>query len=292
MNKRKEASIFFREKQQEYMLEEILDIRNVRHALKQVTSNKGASGVDGMSVRELNTYIENHYQTFKLDILESRYKPQAVRKVEIPKPGGGVRMLGIPTVLDRLVQQCISQRLSQLWEPEFHECSYGFRPNRNAHQAVGKAKDYINEGYCKVVELDLEKFFDKVNHDYLMSLLAKRIADKPLLKLVRAYLTSGIMEGGATSPRTEGTPQGSPLSPLLSNILLHELDKELDKRGLRFVRYADDCSIYTKSVKAAERVLASITTFIEVKLHLKVNTTKSQVSHASASTLLGYSFYT
>lgn len=273
------------------MLEEILDIRNVRYALKQVTSNKGASGVDGMSLLELNTFIDNDYQSFRLDILEGRYKPQLVRKVEIPKPGGGKRMLGIPTVLDRLIQQSIYQRLSQIWEPKFHECSYGFRPNRNAHQAVTKAQEYLNEGYTKVVELDLEKFFDKVNHDYLMSLLAKQIEDKSLLKLLRAYLTSGIMEDGVSSPRTEGTPQGSPLSPLLSNILLHELDKELDKRSLRFVRYADDCSIYTKSTKAAERVMQSITIFIEVKLHLKVNTEKSKISHPTDSTLLGYSFY-
>jgi group II intron reverse transcriptase/maturase len=272
------------------MLEEILDIRNVRYALRQVTSNKGASGVDGMSIGELNTYIAKHYQTFRLDILEGRYRPQAVRKVEIPKLGGGKRMLGIPTVLDRLIQQSICQSLTQIWEPEFHECSYGFRPNRNAHQGVTKAQEYLNEGYIKVVELDLEKFFDKVNHDYLLSLLAKRIEDKRLLKLLRAYLTSGIMEGGVSSPRTEGTPQGSPLSPLLSNIILNELDKELDKRGLRFVRYADDCSIYTKSQKAAERVMSGITRFIEVKLHLKVNKAKSKISQPSSSTLLGYSF--
>ncbi len=274
------------------MLEEVLDIRNVKYALKQVTSNKGASGVDGMSLKELNDYINDHYQTFRLDILEGKYKPQPVRRVEIPKPGGGKRLLGIPTVIDRLIQQSISQRLTAIWEPEFHSWSYGFRPNRNAHQAVTQAQKFLEEGYTKVVELDLEKFFDKVNHDYLMSLLAKRIEDKRLLKLLRAYLTSGIMEGGITSPRTEGTPQGSPLSPLLSNIILNELDKELDKRGLRFVRYADDCSIYTKSQKSAERVMTSITTFIEVKLHLKVNKEKSKVSYPTSSTLLGYSFYT
>jgi RNA-directed DNA polymerase len=273
------------------MLEEILDIHNVRKALNQVVGNKGASGVDGMTVQELRIYLDTHYQTLRTEILEGKYKLQAVRKVEIPKPGGGKRMLGIPTVLDRLVQQSISQRMARIWEPEFDECSYGFRPKKNAHQAVLQAQNYLNEGNKFVVELDLEKFFDKVNHDYLMSLLAKRIEDKRLLKLLRACLTAGIMEGGVMSARTEGTPQGSPLSPLLSNILLHELDKELRTRGHKFIRYADDCSIYVKSQKSAERILERVSKFIEKKLHLKVNLEKSKISTPSQSTLLGFSFY-
>ncbi|MFM2385246.1 MAG: hypothetical protein RL660_3 [Bacteroidota bacterium] len=274
------------------MLEEILDRRNVNRALDQVVSNKGASGIDNMSVTELRTYVSANYASLCSSILAGTYKPQAVRKVEIPKPNGGTRILGIPTVLDRLIQQCISQRLMMMWEPKFHDCSFGFRPNRNAHQAVQKAKSYIEIGHTYIVELDLEHFFDKVNHDYLMSLLAKSIEDKRLLKLLRAYLTVGILEGGLTSPRSEGTPQGSPLSPLLSNIILHELDTELTKRGLPFVRYADDCSIYTKSAKAAERVMESVSKFIEKKLHLKVNQAKSKISKPHESYLLGFSFYT
>jgi RNA-directed DNA polymerase len=274
------------------MLEEILDRRNVNRALEHVVSNKGSGGIDNMHVDELGSYVSANYTSICASILSGSYKPQAVRKVEIPKPNGGTRMLGIPTVLDRLIQQCISQRLMIMWEPKFHDCSFGFRPNRSAHQAVHKAKSYIDEGFTYIVEFDLEKFFDKVNHDYLMSLLAKSITDKRLLKLLRAYLTAGIMEGGVVSVRTEGTPQGSPLSPLLSNIILHELDVELSKRGLNFVRYADDFSIYTKSAKAAERVMASVSTFIEKRLHLRVNTEKSKVSRPSQSYLLGFSFYT
>ncbi len=273
------------------MLEEILDIRNVTKALKQVTSNKGAGGIDGMQVGGLPDYLNANWQALRASILEGKYKPQAVRKVEIPKPQGGMRMLGIPTVIDRLLQQAIAQWLSPKYEEEFSRYSYGFREKRNAHQAVLQAQEYLNEGYERVIELDLEKFFDKVHHDRLMSTLAKKITDKRTLKLIRNYLTSGIMEGGVASPRTEGTPQGSPLSPLLSNIVLDELDKELLTRSHRFVRYADDCSIYVKSEKSAQRVMESITEYIEIKLKLKVNRTKSKVSRPHESTLLGFSFY-
>lgn len=273
------------------MLEEILDIRNVQKAFRQVTANKGAGGIDGMQTDELRDYLNTHWQTLRADILKGNYKPQPVRKVEIPKPQGGTRMLGIPTVIDRLLQQAIAQWLGPKNEVDFSNYSYGFRPGRNAHQAVLQAQTYLNEGYEQVIELDLEKFFDKVNHDKLMGLLAKQITDKRILKLIRSYLTSGIMEGGLASPRSEGTPQGSPLSPLLSNIVLHELDKELEARGHRYVRYADDCSIYVKSEKSAQRVMETITDYIESKLKLKVNRTKSKVSRPNESTLLGFSFY-
>jgi RNA-directed DNA polymerase len=273
------------------MLEEILDIRNIEEALKQVTANKGAGGIDGMQTDELRDYLNVHWQMLKVSVLEGNYKPQPVRKVEIPKPQGGTRMLGIPTVIDRLFQQAIAQWLSTKYEGEFSNYSYGFREGRSAHQAVLQAQEYVNEGYEWVIELDLEKFFDKVHHDRLMSTLAKKLTDKRILKLIRSYLTSGIMEGGVCSPRTEGSPQGSPLSPLLSNIVLDELDKELLARGHRFVRYADDCSIYVKSEKSAQRVMESITEYIEKKLKLKVNRTKSKVSRPQESMLLGFSFY-
>jgi RNA-directed DNA polymerase len=224
------------------MLEEILDIRNVQKAFKQVTANKGAGGIDGMQTDELRDYLNTNWQTLKKDILEGNYCPQAVRKVEISKEQGGTRMLGIPTVIDRLLQQATAQWLSPRYEEEFSDYSYGFREKHNAHQAVIQAQLNLNEGYEWVVELDLEKFFDRVNHDKLMGLLAKKITDKRTLKLLRSYLNSGIMEDGVVIPRTEGTPQGSPLSPLMSNIVLDELDKELQARGHRYVRYADDCA--------------------------------------------------
>jgi len=273
------------------MLEEILAIRNVQKACRQVTANKGAGGVDGMQTDELRDYLSSNWQTLRNNVLEGNYKPQAVRKVEIPKPQGGTRMLGIPTVTDRLLQQAIAQWLSPKYEEEFSDYSYGFREGRNAHQAVRQAQTNLNEGFEWVIELDLEKFFDRVNHDKLMGLLVKKITDNGTLKLIRSYLTSGIMEDGVSSPRTEGTPQGSPLSPLLSNIVLHELDKELQARGHRFVRYADDCSIYVRSEKSAGRVMETVTGYIEGKLKLKVNRSKSKVSRPSESTLLGFSFY-
>jgi RNA-directed DNA polymerase len=273
------------------MLEEILDIRNVQKALKQVTANKGAGGIDGMQTDELRDYLNTNWQTFRTSILEGNYRPQSVRMVSIPKPQGGSRELGIPTVLDRLIQQSIAQWLSFKCEPDFSNYSYGFREGRSAHHAVMQANQYLNEGYDWVIELDLEKFFDKVNHDKLMGLLFKKVADKRTLTLIRSYLNSGIMENGLVRPRTEGTPQGSPLSPLLSNIVLNELDKALSIRGHRFVRYADDCSIYVGSEKSAHRVMETIITFIETRLKLKVNRTKSKVSRPNDSTLLGFSFY-
>lgn len=273
------------------MLEEILNVQNIYKSLARVTSNKGAAGIDNMQTDELRHSIATHWDELKASITTGSYSPSPVKKVEIPKAGGGKRMLGIPTVTDRLIQQAISQWLSPKYEGEFSDYSYGFRPNRNAHQAVRQAQKFLNAGKTWVVEIDLEKFFDKVNHDKLMSLLERKIDDKRTLRLLRQYLKSGIMEGGTVSPRVEGTPQGSPLSPLLSNIILNELDKELQQRGHSFVRYADDCSIYVKSEKAAKRTEASITQYIEQKLKLKVNKEKTKVSRPMGSMLLGFSFY-
>ena len=273
------------------MLEEILDRRNLEKALKAVISNKGSGGVDGMQTDELRDYLTHHYQVLKQEILDGTYQPSPVQKVVIPKAQGGTRMLGIPTVRDRLLQQGIAQWLSPKCEEYFSKNSYGFRPNRTAHQAVLQAQQYLQSGKTKVEELDLEKFFDTVNHDRLMSTLGRMISDSETLHLIRRYLRAGIMEEGTVSQRREGTPQGSPLSPLLSNIVLDELDKELEQRGLSYVRYADDCSIYVSSKKAAERVRLSITSYIETKLKLKVNAAKTKVSHPSQSTLLGFSFY-
>lgn len=273
------------------MLEEVLDFRNVQKAMKHVISNHGAGGIDGMQTDELRVYLEANWSLLKQSILEGSYRPAPVRKVEIPKQQGGMRMLGIPTVLDRLFQQSIAQWLIPKYEPDFSAYSYGFREGCNAHQAVLQAKKYLDEGKEWIIELDLENFFDTVNHDKLMGLLYKRITDKRTLKLIRSYLNSGIMEGGLVSQRIEGTPQGSPLSPLLSNILLDELDKELQEREHSFVRYADDCSIYVKSEKSAHRVLESITKYIEEKLKLKVNREKTKISQPYQSTLLGFSFY-
>jgi len=273
------------------MLEEILERRNLEKALVQVISNKGSGGVDGMQTDELRDYLNGHYQVLKSEILQGIYKPLPVRKVEIPKPLGGTRMLGIPTVKDRLIQQAIAQWLSPKYEKHFSRNSYGFRPNCNAHQAVLQAQAFLQEGKIYVIEIDLEKFFDKVSHDRLMATLSKVVSDKLTLKLIRSYLTSGMMENGMVSQRIEGTPQGSPLSPLLSNIVLDELDKELEKRGHSYVRYADDCSIYVGSEKAALRVQSGITKYIEEKLKLKVNREKTKVSDPTYSVLLGFSFY-
>lgn len=270
------------------ILESIVDYVNLDKAYQQVRSNQGSSGVDGMEVEDLRYWLGTNIKELQRAILEEQYRPGAVRKVEIPKPNGGTRMLGIPTVKDRLVQQAIYQEMNRYYEPHFSENSYGFRPGRNAHQAILQASRYIVAGKEWVVDIDLEKFFDTINHDRLMQRLSKGIGDKRLLHLINAYLHTGIMADGLVEQRISGTPQGSPLSPLLSNIVLDELDKELEKRGLSFCRYADDCNIFVGSRKAGERVLASLTDFIEKKLKLKVNRDKSGVRHCSDVKFLGY----
>jgi Retron-type reverse transcriptase len=272
------------------MLEEILDRRNIEKALVQVERNKGAAGIDDMASEDLRGYIASNWQSLRKEILESSYSPRPVKRVEIPKTNGGRRKLGIPTVIDRMLQQAIAQWLQPKYEDMFSERSYGFRPGRSAHQAVVQAERYLQEQRTWVIEVDLENFFDKVNHDRLMSQLSKQVSDKRTLKLIRSYLTSGIMEGGVISPRSEGTPQGSPLSPLLSNIVLDELDKELEKRGHRFVRYADDISVYVGSRAAADRVKESIVGFMEKKLRLSINREKTKVVRPEESVLLGFSF--
>lgn len=274
------------------LMDMILERENLIRAWKRVCDNKGAPGVDGMKIEQLWDYLKGHWPTIKQDLLNATYKPQPVRRVEIPKPdGGGVRLLGIPTVLDRLIQQAISQVLSRIWEPFFSEYSYGFRPGRTAHQAVMQGKRYMANGYTYVVDMDLSKFFDRVNHDRLMSRLAGRIEDKRVLKLIRGYLRCGVMIAGVSVRSEEGTPQGGPLSPLLSNIVLDELDKELEERGHRFVRYADDFMIYCKSKRAAERVKQSITKFLSAKLKLLVNQDKSAVSRPWLRKFLGFTYF-
>ena len=273
------------------MLETILDRRNLEKALRQVISNGGSAGIDGMQTDELRDYLNTSYQALRQSILSGEYKPLPVKSVSIPKPNGGTRQLGIPCVKDRLIQQAISQWLSQFYEPTFSTSSYGFRPGRSAHQAVLAGLNHLNEGRIWIVELDLANFFDRVNHDRLISVLSNQVKDKRTLRLIRQYLNSGILIEGVVSQRTEGTPQGSPLSPLLSNIILDELDKELEERGLNYVRYADDISIYVKSNKSAHRVLHSVSRFIEEHLQLKVNKEKSCVNQPWQSHLLGFSFY-
>ncbi|MEK7755616.1 MAG: group II intron reverse transcriptase/maturase [Planctomycetota bacterium] len=270
------------------MMEAICNPENMSRAYGQVLANKGAGGVDGMTVQQLRDYLKAHWPDIREQLLGGAYKPRPVRRVEIPKPDGGVRTLGIPTVLDRLIQQAILQVLTPLWEPTFSTHSYGFRPKRSAHQAVAAAQAYIAEGRTWVVDLDLEKFFDRVNHDRLMARLAWRVGDKRLLRLIRAYLNAGVMEDGLVSPTTEGTPQGGPLSPLLSNIVLDELDRELEHRGHAFVRYADDCNIYVRSEKAGQRVMKSVSDFITRRLQLKVNESKSAVDRPSRRKFLGF----
>ena len=272
------------------MLNQILARPNMIQALKRVEANKGSQGVDMMPVQTLRQHILENWESIKAQILAGTYEPQPVLRVEIPKPDGGVRLLGIPTVTDRLIQQAISQILSKEYDQTFSDNSYGFRPKRSAHDAIRKAKGYMKEGYRWVVDMDLEKFFDKVNHDRLMATLAKRIHDKSLLKLIRKFLQSGVMINGVVSSTGEGTPQGGPLSPLLSNIVLDELDKELEKRGHKFVRYADDCNIYVKSKRAGERTIASVQRFVEGTLRLKVNESKSAVDRPWNRKFLGFSF--
>lgn len=271
-------------------MKQVLSRENLLRALKQVEKNKGSHGTDGMSVKDLRRHLVEHWDAIRHALEEGTYEPCPVRRVEIPKPNGGVRLLGIPTVTDRFIQQAIAQVLTPIFDPSFSEHSYGFRPGRRGHDAVKKAKQYIQEGYTWVVDIDLEKFFDRVNHDKLMGILAKRIPDKILLKLIRKYLQAGVMINGVVMETQEGTPQGGPLSPLLSNILLDELDKELEKRGHKFVRYADDCNIYVRTKKAGERVMKSITAFIEKELRLKVNETKSAVDRPWRRKFLGFSF--
>lgn len=273
------------------LLEEVLERNNMLLALKRVISNKGSHGVDGMKIDELREHIKKHWDTIKAKILESKYNPSPVRRVEIPKVDGGVRLLGIPTVQDRLIQQAIAQVLSRIYEPLFSNNSFGFRPRRGAKDAVTKSKQYINEGNRWVIDMDLEKFFDKVNHDILMGKLEKKIKDKRLLSLIRKYLKSGILINGVSVTSAEGTPQGGPLSPLLANIMLDELDKELEKRGHKFCRYADDNNVYVKSKRAGIRVMESMIKLIENKLKLKVNKDKSAVDFVSKRNFLGFSFY-
>ena len=268
----------------------VVERANMWQALRQVERNRGGAGIDGMTVEELRPWLGKHWPMIRSKLLAGSYQPHAVRRVAIPKPGGkGERILGIPTVLDRLIQQAIAQVLTPIFDPHFSEFSYGFRPSRSAVQAVCKARDHQHQGKRWVVDVDLEKFFDQVNHDLLLARVRRRVQDPVLLKLIGRYLRAGMMGDGVESPRTQGTPQGGPLSPLLSNILLDDFDKELEKRGHHFVRYADDCNIYVSSEKAGHRVLASITAWLEKRLRLKVNTTKSAVARPWTRTFLGYS---
>jgi RNA-directed DNA polymerase len=273
------------------IMEEVCERDNLREAFQRVKSNKGSAGVDGMTIDDLSAYLKEHWPVIREQLLSGTYEPKPVRRVEIPKPdGGGVRKLGIPTVLDRFVQQAVMQVLQRQWDPTFSQHSYGFRPGRSAHQAVAQAQQYIVAGYGWVVDLDLEKFFDRVNHDKLMGQIANRVEDKRLLKLIRAFLNAGVMENGLVSPSVEGTPQGGPLSPLLSNLVLDELDRELERRGHRFVRYADDSNIYVRSERAGQRVMETITHFITHRLKLKVNESKSAVARPQERKFLGFSF--
>jgi RNA-directed DNA polymerase len=272
------------------LMEEVCERGNLREALKRVQANQGSPGIDGMTVGKLGEHLKEHWPAIREQLLSGTYKPHPVKRVEIPKPDGGVRKLGIPTVLDRFIQQAVAQVLQKQWDPTFSEHSYGFRPQRSAHQGVAQAQRYIAEGRTWVVDLDLEKFFDRVNHDKLMGQVAKRVADKRLLKLIRAFLNAGVMEDGLVSPSVEGTPQGGPLSPLLSNLVLDELDRELEARGHSFVRYADDCNIYVRSERAGQRVMESIQRFITHRLKLQVNQAKSAVARPQERKFLGFSF--
>jgi RNA-directed DNA polymerase len=272
------------------LMEVIVERDNLKKALAHVRRNKGAAGIDGMSLDALAPHLKEHWPAIRTQLLEGTYKPQPVRRVEIPKASGGTRSLGIPTVLDRFIQQAALQVLQAEWDPTFSEHSFGFRPKRSAHQAVVRAQELIASGHDIVVDIDLEKFFDRVNHDILMGLVAKRVADKRVLKLIRGFLTAGALIDGLVSPTEEGTPQGGPLSPLLSNLMLDVLDKELEMRGHNFVRYADDCNIYVRSQRAGERAMASIEKFLTKRLKLKVNKAKSAVARPVKRKFLGFSF--
>jgi RNA-directed DNA polymerase len=271
------------------VMDEVCDRENLKRALQRVKSNKGSAGVDGMSTAELPGYLKEHWPAIRDQLLRGTYRPQPVRRVEIPKPDGGTRALGIPTVLDRFIQQAVLQVLQRRWDPTFSDHSFGFRPGRSAHQAVARAQGYIAAGHRWVVDLDLEKFFDRVNHDQLMGRVAERVVDPRLRRLLRAYLNAGVMAQGLVSPSDEGTPQGGPLSPLLSNLVLDVLDRELERRGHRFVRYADDCNIYVRSQRAGQRVMESVTGFITSRLKLTVNSAKSAVARPAARKFLGFS---
>src|SRR6266702_3661488 len=283
----------------EQLMEEVCDRGNLERAWKRVRSNKGGPGVDGMTIEEAKGYLREHWPDIRSQLLNGTYQPQPVKRVEIPKPEGGVRKLGVPCVVDRLIQQALLQVLQERWDSTFSPHSYGFRPGRSAHQAVAQAQQYIAEGYSVVVDLDLEKFFDRVNHDSLMARVAARVSDKRVLKLIRAFLNAGVMEDGLVRPVDEGTPQGGPLSPILSNLVLDDLDKELARRGHRFCRYADDCNIYVRSRRAGglqptgltrgERVMASVSRFLTQKLRLKVNEAKSAVAQPEERKFLGFS---
>ena len=273
------------------LLEDVLERDNMLKAMYRVIRNKGSHGIDGMKTDELREHVKRTWTTVKSKLLEGKYNPSPVRRIEIPKPDGGIRLLGIPTVQDRMIQQAIAQVLSEIYEPTFSESSFGFRPNRGAKNAIKQSETYINQGYRWVVDMDLEKFFDKVNHDILMGKLEKKIKDRRLLKLIRKYLESGVLVNGIKVSSEEGTPQGGPLSPLLANIMLDGIDKELEKRGHKFCRYADDCNIYVKSKKAGIRVMDSVTKLIENNLKLKVNKNKSAVDLVTNRKFLGFSFY-
>jgi RNA-directed DNA polymerase len=270
-------------------MEKVCSRENLETAWKRVRSNKGGPGVDGMTIDDAKAHLREHWPSIRSRLLEGTYQPQPVKRVEIPKPEGGVRKLGVPCVVDRLIQQALLQVLQEQWDPTFSEHSYGFRPGCSAHQAVAQAQRYVADGYSYVVDIDLEKFFDRVNHDGLMARVATRVSDKRVLKLIRAFLNAGVMEDGLVRPVDEGTPQGGPLSPLLSNLLLDDLDKELARRGLRFCRYADDCNIYVRSRRAGERVMASVSRFLTKKLRLKVNESKSAVAQPEERKFLGFS---
>jgi RNA-directed DNA polymerase len=273
------------------LLERALERGNMQRALRRVERNRGAPGVDGMEVGQLRAYLQVHWPETREQLLAGTYQPQPVRRVEIPKPDGKVRELGIPTVVDRLIQQALLEVLTPMFDPKFSDASYGFRPGRSAHQAVQRAQSYMAEGYGWVVDLDLEQFFDRVNHDMLMARVARRVADKRVLKLIRGYLDAGVLRNGVVVTSDEGTPQGGPLSPLLANILLDDLDKELEKRGHRFVRYADDCNVYVKSERAGQRTLESVTSFIEKRLKLKVNREKTAVARPKDRQFLGFRLF-
>jgi RNA-directed DNA polymerase len=274
----------------ERLMEEVCGFDNCTQAWKRVKANRGSPGVDGMTVHQLPEYLSQNWLQIREQLLSGTYKPQAVLRVEIEKPEGGMRKLGIPTVVDRFIQQAVLQVLQERWDPTFSSRSYGFRPQRSAHQAVQQAQQYIAEGYRWVVDLDLEKFFDRVNHDRLLAAIAKRVTDTRMLRLIRAFLEAGVMEDGLVSPVDEGTPQGGPLSPLLSNLVLDELDRELERRGHRFARYADDCNIYVGSERAGQRVMKGVTAFISKTLKLKVNSAKSAVARPRDRKFLGFSF--